>query len=229
MRHHTLLLAGTSLLLATACASAGTTRAMPTSRGTDGGGAAANAPAVDRLLVRRAAIDIEVEDPFRLAARAESITRGAGGYVLQSAVSTERWVGSRSATLVLRIPSTAVDATLDSLASLGRERSRSSNSRDVTEQVIDLEARVANARAARDRVRELHARATSLSEVLTLEHELTRMQSQLDSLEKQLENVRDEVAFAEITLTARPRVRLGPVGVAFSLLGKAVAWLFVIS
>jgi hypothetical protein len=229
MRPHTLLVAGTSLLLSTACASAVTARSVPPSGSASGSPVAQGDASVFRMLIRRASIDVEVEDPFRLAARADSITRGLGGYVLQSAVTSERWVGSRSATLVLRVPSSTLESALDSLASLGKERSRSSNSRDVTEQVIDLEARVANVRAARDRVRELHARATSLSEVLTLEHELTRLQSQLDALEKQLEHVRGEVSFAEITLTARPRVQLGPVGLVFAALGKAVSWLFVIS
>jgi hypothetical protein len=227
MRPHTLVVAGSSLLLAAACASA---RTSPMPRAGGGPDAApAEAAAVDRMLIRRASIDVEIADPFRLASRAESITRDLGGYVVQSSVTSERWVGNRSATLVLRIPSSSLETALDSLAALGKERSRTSNSRDVTEQVIDLEARVNNVRAARDRVRELHARATSLSEVLTLEHELTRLQAQLDSLEKQLEQTRGEVAFAEITLTARPRVVLGPIGLVFAALGKAVTWLFVAS
>jgi hypothetical protein len=41
--------------------------------------------------------------------------------------------------------------------------------------------------------------------------------------------MRGEVALSEVTLTARPRVRLGPVGLLFAGIGRVAAWLFVIS
>ena len=176
----------------------------------------------DRMLVRRAQLRVEVERSGDVPPRATAVTTSLGGYV-QSTTAAEK-----SVDMVLRVPAASLDAALDSLARLGKVESRTVSADDVTEQAVDLDARVASLRAARDRLRELHSRAATVAELVAAEGELARVQGELDSLEGRLKLLRGSVALAEINLRADQKLVLGPLGVVFAGIGKLIGKLFVI-
>src|SRR5204863_4184026 len=107
---------------------------------------------------------------------------------------------------------------LDHLARLGEERRRHVSSEDVTEKVGDLNAELANKKALRDRLRGVLARAKDVKDVLSVENELTRVQTEIDSLEGRLKKIRQDIGFSAISLTLdRPEPEkkseiLGPLG-----------------
>ena len=72
---------------------------------------------------------------------------------------------------------------IDGLSGLGDETDRRVTAEDVTEIVIDLVARLKNKIALRDRLRKLLDRAQDVKEVLVVEEQLTRIQSEIDSME----------------------------------------------
>ncbi len=167
-------------------------------------------------------MDVVVDDVARAAARAQSVLVGTPGYVERE----ER--GERSASFTLRIPEASLDAVLDSLATLGSVANRTESAEDVTEQSIDLDARLQSLIATRDRLRKLHDSATTVAEVITVEHELARVQGEVDSLEGRLKYLRSSAALATVQLSIRRKIILGPLGVVAQAIGKLVAKLFVI-
>ena len=175
-----------------------------------------------RLLVRRAALDVVVTDVARAAARAQSVAVATGGYVERGQRD------ERSASFTLRVPEGSLDAVLDSLATLGTVASRTVSAEDVTEQAIDLDARLKDLIASRDRLRQLHDRATTVAEVVAVERELSRVQGEVDSLEGRLKHLRGSAALAEVQVSIRQKVVLGPLGVVAQALGTVIAKLFVI-
>lgn len=181
------------------------------------------AQTAERLLVRHASLALDVERPSEVPPRATALATALGGYV-QSASE----VAGGGVHLTLRVPAPSLDAAIDSLARLGRVRSRTLRADDVTEQAVDLEARLATLRGARDRLRELQGKAATVADLLAAERELTRVQGELDGLEARLKFLRNSVALAELTLDARRPVVLGPLGVVFVGLGRLVAKLFVL-
>ncbi len=140
----------------------------------DVGGATA-----DRLLRKSASLGIEVpeEEVESTAARAEQIVAGAGGTTERSSRNADD-----SAMLDFRVPADRLDATIEALAALGETTHRSSQAVDVTDQAIDLEAKIGNLRGLRDRLRALLDRATKVEEILQIERELHRVLTQLDML-----------------------------------------------
>lgn len=174
-----------------------------------------------RMLVRRAAMDVVVADVAAAAARAQSVLVSSGGYVERGQL------GERAASFTVRVPEKALDATLDSLATLGSVASRTVSAQDVTEEAIDLDARLQSLIATRDRLRKLHDSATSVSEVITVERELGRVQGEVDSLEGRLKHLRSSAALATIELSIRRKIVLGPLGVVAKALGSVIARLFV--
>ena len=155
-------------------------------------------------VIRTADLDVEVEDLRRSAERAGQIARDAGGRV-----DGEERSGSGddgSATLQLRVPPDAFDAAVSDLAALGTERGRRIGSEDVTDAVVDLEARLSTQRASVARVTALLAEATNLGEVVQIEGELTRRTADLESLEARLASLEAQVELSTI------RVRLWTAG-----------------
>jgi hypothetical protein len=176
----------------------------------------------ERVVVRRASIDIEVEDVAPAIDRVTRLTQAFEGYV-ENAMTRE----DDNAYLRLRIPSSRLTEALDSLARLGKVTGRSLSEEDVTAQSVDLEARVASFRAARDKLRELLDRAVTVADAVAAQGELARVQAELDSLEGQLRTIQSSVALSEVTVTLNRRVVLGPLGLIGSGLAKLIGKLFV--
>jgi Domain of unknown function (DUF4349) len=215
------------LLLVTAVALAGCSRTnsgTPTSRGNEpaaapGGaqadrelngaptdqqkGANPQAPAqiepLQRSLIYTGSMTVAVTDVVKAANQATDIAVGAGGLVGsdQRTIDADR----STAQLTLRVPADRFSATLEELAKLGREESRAISTQDVTESLVDLDARLATQRASVDRVRALLAQAKTIGEVVSIESELTRREADLDSLKQRREKLSGLVALSTISLT----------------------------
>jgi hypothetical protein len=74
---------------------------------------------------------------------------------------------------------------------------------DATEEVVDLDARVASQTASVTRVRGLLAEARSIGDVVAVESELARREAELDSLTRRLAALREQVALSTLTVDLR--------------------------
>ncbi len=165
-------------------------------------------------VIRTGDLEVVVDDVRRAAEEAGGLVRGAGGTVeSEERTSDDR---SGSAVLRLRVPPAAFDDTLRALSALGKERSRRLGSKDVTDQVVDLDSRLATQRASVERVRALLAEADTLGEVVQVESELTRRTADLESLQSRLAALNEQVDLSSLTvrLRAQPGIAAGsgPLG-----------------
>jgi hypothetical protein len=169
----------------------------------------ARAPATDTTksislkpaLIRTAELTVVVDDVPAEAEAAGVAARAAGG-----AVAGDNRSGSGTgahATLVLEVPPDRMDAVLDQLGRLGDEQSRSSSTKDVTEDVADVDARVASMQASIARVRAILSRAEKIGDVVSVEGELSRRTTELESLQARQRALAGQVNFATITLQLR--------------------------
>ncbi len=214
------LAAALLVFFALGCASAG---------GSDearAGRSAAPPGQADRLLVETAELSVAVDVVATAADSASALAQSLGGYESGSSISGEEF-----AHLDLRVPAARLDEALAALAALGTERSRSVSASDVTGEVADLEATLVNQRALRDRLRILLARAQKVDEVLEVERELTRLQTEIDSGEAKLKRIQTSVALSALGLDLerrkKPRI-LGPLGYLWVGTKWFVTKLFVI-
>jgi hypothetical protein len=169
-----------------------------------------------RLLIRRASMLLDdVKDPELVARRVSAVATSLGGFVEQSRESSGGGIHIK-----VRVPAATLEDAMDSVATLGHVEKRQISADDVTEQVVDLGARVATRRAIRDRLRALLERASSIEDVITVERELARVQGELDVLERRLEYLRGSASMAELSVDARKKRILGPLGLVVA--GTAV-------
>ncbi|MEV7521022.1 DUF4349 domain-containing protein [Streptomyces sp. NPDC091371] len=174
-------------------------------------GAAAGAPqaadkngqqppvAVRPNVIRTATLGIETADAQKTLAAARTAAEGAGGYV--GTESTRRGENGRmTSTLTLRVPGERYDAVLGAMEGSGKLLHRKVDAQDVTEKVADIGSRVASQQASVARVREMMGKASTLSDVVMLESELSRRQSDLESLLAQQTALKDQTSMGTITL-----------------------------
>ncbi|GGU25715.1 DUF4349 domain-containing protein [Streptomyces lavendofoliae] len=155
-------------------------------------------------VIRTASLSVEVEDATDALATARAVTEATGGHVADE--TTERVDDDHvTSQIVLRVPQAAYDATLRELAGAGKLLSRKAQAKDVTDQVVDVESRIATQRASVARVRELMDEATKLSDVVALEGQLSSRQADLESLLAQRAALRDRTTMATITLRLSER------------------------
>ncbi|MFK0133195.1 DUF4349 domain-containing protein [Streptomyces rubiginosohelvolus] len=181
----------------------------------DGGAAASAAPEEQAAgkeaapkpggthVIRTATLSVEVKSVPKAVAAARGAAEGAGGLVASE--NTERLDDTyETSHLVLRVPQERFQEVLRELAGSGKLLSRTSNAKDVTDQVVDVESRISTQRASVARVRELMDQAEKISDVVALEGELSSRQSDLESLLAQQASLKDRTSLATITLDLTP-------------------------
>ncbi|MFD9166853.1 DUF4349 domain-containing protein [Streptomyces sp. NPDC059558] len=215
------------------------------SAGAAGSGSAAKndrpPAAVRPNVIRTATLGIETQDVQKTLAAARTAADGAGGYVGNE--STKRGEDGRmTSTLTLRVPGEQYDAVLGAMEGSGKLLHRKVDAQDVTEKVADIGSRVSSQQASVARVREMMGKASALSEVVMLESELSRRQSDLESLLAQQTALKDQTSLGTITLevtepAAKPKAEkkekkeeptfLGALGGGWDVFTKVLRYLTV--
>lgn len=164
---------------------------------------AAKAPdlSVDqRSIIYRGSITLRVDNVRQQAARATAIVAGAGGFIGSDKRSSGDADDPGEATMELRVPAERFQSVVDQLAGLGVEEQRSVNTEDVTEEVLDLAARITSQQARVASGRRLLAQAKDLKDLVMLEGELASRESDLASLQAKQKRLTDLTALSTITV-----------------------------
>ena len=154
----------------------------------------------DRSVITTGWVSITVADPVASAEDAADLAEQAGGRVDSRTETPGTDTQQPSAQLVLRIPSDELDGVVDRLRELGTVTSVSMNASDVTQQRQDVEARIEALGASVDRLQQLLSTATSITDLIAIESELTTRQAELDSLTQQRDLLVDQVDFSTVTV-----------------------------
>ena len=152
-----------------------------------------------RISIRRGGFDETVDE-------ARSIAAGLGGFVVSSSASqgsAERLVRG---TLVLRIPAKSYADAMKSLAGLGRVEGRQENGQDVSQEYVDLRARIRQLQAVESQLLQLLDRTDTVGEALAVQQQLSQVQLDLEQARGRLQYLGDQVAFSTISLELHERV-----------------------
>lgn len=107
-----------------------------------------------------------------------------------------------SYTLRIRIPSENFEQLISAIESGGDEiMHKSIQTRDVTEQYMDIETRLTNKRGYLKRYKELLAKANSIKDILSIEAEIRPLEEEIESQEGRLRYLSDQVAFSTLNMT----------------------------
>jgi len=177
----------------------------------------------DRKIAQSAQLRLQV---VSLDTAQQSVTRivtEAGGRIQKSAANQNEKI-----TLECRVPAAALQSTLDAIGALGEMQSWTAASDDITDSWTDLEARLKNSIALRDRLRALLDKAANVTEAVAGETELARVQGDIESMQARLNSMKSSVEMASVTVELEPKRLLGPIGLVAYGFGWLVKKLFVL-
>ncbi|GAA3876666.1 DUF4349 domain-containing protein [Streptomyces lacrimifluminis] len=162
---------------------------------------AAPQAAIGAHIIRTVSVSVQVKDVPKALVKVRTTAVNAGGYVGSETTTLDEEEGSESTDIVLRVPVGEYERVLADLEGTGKLLHREAEAQDVTEQVVDVESRISTQRASVNRIRELMEQATKLSDVVTLEGELSRRQADLESLLARQTSLKDRTTLATINLS----------------------------
>jgi hypothetical protein len=169
--------------------------------GVDDGGQVADAAArqPELLIIRTGQLEIVVADLHAAVAAADKRVTAVGGYV---GSSDETASGSESkASVVYRIPADRWDDALGAVRGLASQTLHAQvQTEAVTNQVVDLGARITNLRASEAALQAIMAKAVKISEVLDVQAKLTDVRGQIEQLVAEKQQLEQRAAFGTLTV-----------------------------
>lgn len=180
----------------------------PVEPGVPVGGTAIDLGQVGEDVIIEMHVTVSSDDIQRSVSSVSARAAALGGGVASSDVNygnpATDGPNSGYAVLVVKVPPAAVDDLISGIERTGTIQSLDQSAQVVTEQLVDLDVRIANARESVENVRAFMERAENLNDLVTLESELMRRQTELEQLEAQERNLSERVAFSTVTVEFVP-------------------------
>ena len=155
-----------------------------------------------QALVRTGRVALTVENVSATERELTRVVRDAGGFVSSSRVRRDDREEGTVVTgrLVVRIPAENFSTAFARIERAGEVRASNTSTRDVSEQLVDIEARLENLRAQRERLRGLYAQANDTEALLAIQERLSEVQSRIERLEARRQSLRRQVALSTIVI-----------------------------
>ena len=148
----------------------------------------------DRKVVKNGNANIEVENFDSSVSRIKELASNFGGYVTNS----NMWISSsdtKSGNITIKIPEKRFDEFGDSLVQIGKIKSKEISAYDVTEEYIDLQARLKNLKNQEKRYTELLDMSKDVQDVLAIEVQLGRIRGEIESYEGRIKYLDNTTSF----------------------------------
>ena len=177
----------------------------------DGAQPAANAappPAArSRKLIRRLDVHLVVKDTEAAAQRLQQLAASLGGFV--SDLNAGRSGGVLHYQMTLRVPAERLDRAREEIRAIAlRVEREQMSTEDVTDQYVDLDARMRSLQATEAELQELLAesreRARKVADVMEIYRELTGVRTNIEQIQGQLNQLQGLVSLSTIQLTLEP-------------------------
>ena len=170
-------------------------------------------------LIKRAELSMLVESIADTIQAASNLVKQQQGDLLEFQDNKPLDSRSRhSAHMEIRVPQERLEATINALAELGKVRNRSLTARDVSDQLVDLDARLRNLRKQEELVLKIMERSGKVGEVLEAARELNNTREAIERIDAQLKNLQNKVAYSTISLYLEaPALETGERGLSLGL------------
>jgi hypothetical protein len=187
----------------------------------------ANAPAAaERKIIRNATLTLEADDPSKAVQRVASVAESRGGFVVTS--ESRQQGGERGSkgyevfTVEMRVPAAQFDAALAEIrAAAGSVTAQSITGKDVTEEYIDLEARLRTQRALETQLMEIMKGAKAVEDAIAVQRELTNVRTEIERLEGRRRFLENQSSLSTISVTIEPPAPLVSTTGFFNSIGRA--------
>jgi len=184
-----------------------------------------------RKIIREGEITFETADVNETKSLITKTTMELNGYITKE--SADDYTDRIEQTLIIRVPADKFDLLLAKISESARKiESKNIKALDVTEEYIDVEARLKTKKELENRYRELLAKASKVEEILSIEKEIGQLRADIESIEGRLRYLKDRVAFSSLTATYYQKINSAfgfssKFGQAIRYGWKNLLWFFI--
>jgi hypothetical protein len=166
----------------------------------DGSAALYDLARPDLLIIKTGTMTLQVTDVIGAVDAASAKVVALGGYTSGSSQTGDG--DSLMASVTYRIPAAEWDAAITALRAIATKVvDAQSQTQDVTGQVVDLGARLANLQATERALQEIMARATKISDVLDVQAQLTAVRGEIEQATAEKQHLQEQAAYSTLTVT----------------------------
>jgi archaellum component FlaC len=182
----------------------------------------------ERMIIYTGYISLETNDIDGTIAMIRSLADRYGGYVASS--NKYMYDEEVRAEIVIRVPKDKFHAAIQEIESYGKVLNENVNSEDITQQYIDLKARLSNLQHQEKRLLEILELAKNVDEILAIEKELERVRGEIESLQGQINYLERNVEMSIISINlTKPKPSFKPPSMNWGeVLETALTGLFTV-
>lgn len=167
----------------------------------------------ERLIIRTADLTVTVDDTLETMDAIGQMATSMGGFVVTSNSFQSRG-DAYEGFITVRVPADRFDEAIGIIKQMSVEvNSESTSGQDVTEEFVDLDARVTNLKAAEQQLQEILDNAQDTEDVLNVFNELTRIRGEIESLEGRMQYLSESARLSTINVNLQPNIITQPVDV----------------
>lgn len=157
-------------------------------------------PAIGPSVIKTADMSVEVErGDFQDSLQdAIAVAGRYGGFVLTTSVDDAK---RRSGSITLRIPAERFEDAMTELEALGTVEEQTVTGRDVSQEFIDLNARIRNLAAQETVLLRLMGESQTVTDTIRVQHELQSVQLEIERLKGRLRFLRDQADMSTISIS----------------------------
>lgn len=172
--------------------------------------AVTSAIALNRKIIYETNIGLVVPDYKKFENELPALVNAHGGFVANNNTN-RRYKNSQTGDWVVRIPVAQYASFLSGVDAIGFAETRTENAQDVTEEYVDIEARIKNKQALESRVLGiLEDRSGKLNEILEIERELSRVREEIERMEGRIRFLKERTRLATVTIRCREQQEYQP-------------------
>jgi len=172
----------------------------------------------DRKIIRNAELDLESEAPDEAQTRITAIAEQMGGFVVESQQSSSDVRSSRRdiVSMTVRVPSAKFGETLEAIRNAsGRVVVESVKGQDVTQEFIDIEARLKAQQALEAQFTEIMKRANTVEDALEVQRQLAVVRGEIEKIEGRKRFLENQSSLSTIKLRIRTPAVISAGGPGF--------------
>jgi len=164
----------------------------------------------ERMIVRTGDMSLVVEDVIQARDEIAQLAVGFGGYVVSSQISGQEQ--DRRGWISIRVPDETFDQVLSELRELAiRVESEGTDSRDITEEYVDLQSRLKNAEATESQYLTLLEKATDVDDILRIYDSLSRVRAEIEQIKGRMQYLERTSSMSLITVRLEPEASAKPL------------------
>lgn len=184
-----------------------TDESMEQAGGSGGGNAPALSAVTTPMIAQTASVMIVPTNYDQASASLQALAKAHGGYVQKLEASAQAGQ-ARSVSATMRIPAGQLGEFLSDAKKLGHVAQFSQENEEVTDQYVDVTARLKSAKTTEQRLIELQSTRTGkLSDVLAVEQELERVRAEIEQMQGEQAVLVHRVQYSSVDLSLQEEYR----------------------